>query len=172
MSCLASVAESVAENYVKKIGGKDALRVFRALRVLGESTDEKISEYTGIHLNTVRKILYELYEKRLLFYRRERDEESGWLTYYWRIDLSEFDSHLREEVKRLMRNLKEKLKYEESNMFYVCPHGCERLRFEEASENEFRCRVCGEMMEYDDNSKVLEGLRKCVEELEKFINKE
>lgn len=166
---MSSAVESIAENYVKNIGGKDALKVFKALKDLKETTDEKIAEYTGIHLNTVRKILYELYDKRLLFYRRERDEDTGWLTYYWRIDLSEFESHLKDELRRLIRNLREKLSYEESNTFYVCPSECERLKFEEAMENDFRCRICGEMLVHDDNSKIIEGLRKCIEKLEEYV---
>ncbi|MDI3502923.1 MAG: transcription initiation factor subunit alpha [Archaeoglobi archaeon] len=167
-----NAVETIAENYVQEIGGKEALKIFRALKSLGEATDEKIAEVTGIHLNTVRRILYELYERRILFYRRERDEETGWLTYYWRIDLSEFESHLKDELRRFLRNLKEKLRYEEENTFYICPNLCERVKFEEASENEFRCRVCGEMLIYEDNSRRLEGLRRCIEDLEAILNTE
>jgi transcription initiation factor TFIIE subunit alpha len=69
------------------------------------------------------------------------------------------------EKKKLLRNLKTRLEFEENNVFYVCPQGCVRLLFNEATETEFLCPMCGEDLVYYDNSKFAESLKRRVDAL-------
>ena len=48
----------------------------------GYTTDEEISEKTNCKLNIVRKILYKLYDMRLASYKRDKDKETQWYTYF------------------------------------------------------------------------------------------
>lgn len=69
------------------------------------------------------------------------------------------------EKKKLLRNLKTRLEFEENNVFYVCPQGCVRLLFDEATETEFLCPMCGEDLVYYDNSRFVSALKKRVDAL-------
>jgi len=136
----------------------------------GEFTDEEFANTTGILLNVVRRTLFILYENRLAFYRRERDTDSGWLTYLWHIDLKNIDDQLELEAKKLLKNLKAKLEYEDDKVFYVCKKGCLRLVFEDAAELEFICPKCGDELEYYDNEPFIDALKKKISELEKLLS--
>ena len=47
-------------------GGDDAVKVVEVLQRMKEVTDEIITAETGIRLNTIRKILYKLYDHALV----------------------------------------------------------------------------------------------------------
>jgi transcription initiation factor TFIIE subunit alpha len=85
-----------------------------------EVTDEKVAEISGINLNLVRKTLYILYENHLAIYRRERDKDSGWLTYLWKLDLDNAEHMLRNETRKLIKKLERRLDFENQE-FYICP---------------------------------------------------
>lgn len=57
------------------------LPIVQAL-IYGIETDEEIAKKTGIKLNIVRKILYRLYDMGLASYKRSKDPETQWFTYY------------------------------------------------------------------------------------------
>ncbi len=134
----------------------------------GEVTDEKIAEVTGVLLNIVRRTLFILYENRLAFYRRERDSDSGWLTYLWQLDLSNLNSQLELEAIKLLKNLKAKLEFEQDKVFYVCEKQDGRFLFDEAAEIQFKCPICGGELKYQDNEPVIKALKKRISALEKL----
>ncbi len=134
----------------------------------GEVTDEKIAEVTGVLLNIVRRTLFILYENRLAVYRRVRDTDSGWLTYLWRLDLSSLDRQLELESKKLLKNLRAKLEFEEGKVFYTCKKQCNRYLFETAAELEFICPVCGGELEYQDNEITIKALKQRISRLEEM----
>ena len=69
------------------------------------------------------------------------------------------------EKKKLLRNLKTRLEFEENHVFYTCPQGCARLLFDEATETEFLCPLCGEDLVFYDNSYIIDIIRKRVDAL-------
>ena len=71
-----------------------------------------------------------------------------------------------------LNKLRERLRYEETNTFYICPNCGIRFTFDEALENGFRCPRCGTSLEYFDNSKIVEFLRRKIAELEKIVYSE
>lgn len=136
----------------------------------GEVTDEKIAQATGVLLNIVRRTLFILYENRLAVYRRERDTDSGWLTYLWKLDLSNIDAQLEIESKKLLRNLKGKLEFEQDRVFYECEKKDGRFLFEHAAELEFRCPLCGGELRYQDNEPIINALKQRISELEEMTS--
>ena len=78
------------------ISGFDVLAV---LVELGEITDDEISRQLNLKLNTVRKLLYKLYDARLVDYDREKDEETNWYTYTWKPTLEKLPSIVKKEWK-------------------------------------------------------------------------
>lgn len=132
----------------------------------GEVTDEKIAQATGVLLNIVRRTLFILYENRLAGYRRERDTDSGWLTYLWKLDLSNLNRQLELEAKKLLKNLKTKLEYEKDKVFYICEKQDGRFLFEIAAEMEFKCPFCGGELVFEENEPVIDALKQRIEKLE------
>ncbi|MCL7412811.1 MAG: transcription factor [ANME-2 cluster archaeon] len=131
-----------------------------------EVTDEDVSIVTEVPLNIVRRTLYILFENRLATYRRERNKDSGWLTYLWKIDMSGINELLEHETKKLVNNLKAKLEFEEENMFYICVNNCGRFVFNIVAETEYLCPSCGEEVIFEDNEMVKQSLRKRIQELQ------
>ena len=62
----------VLREILSKIAGEHGLEIADALSK-GEATDEELAKKLNIQLNLVRKILYDLYDNRVVSYRRVRD---------------------------------------------------------------------------------------------------
>ena len=122
-----------------------------------------------ITLNTVRKILFILYENKFTICHRERDANSGWLTFRWQVNMDGIYHQIEREKKKLYRNLLKRKEYEDNNIFYVCPQNCLRLVFDEATETEFLCPLCGEDLVFQDNEMFKQLLDTRIEEFKEII---
>ncbi len=148
--------------YIHKLVGDEGMVVVdRMLEAVSdkEVTDEKVAEISGINLNLVRKTLYILYENHLAIYRRERDKDSGWLTYLWKLDLDNAEHMLRNETRKLIRKLERRLEFE-NNEFFICeaepPH---RILFDYAMEANFVCPVDETPLMHYDNTLEKQALK-------------
>ena len=149
------------------LGGEEAVEVIKALEKKKEATDEELAEVTGIRVNTVRKVLYMLYDQGLAEFKRIRDKETGWYYYYWRLETKRLPEILRAKKMAELKRLKEMLEEETSEIYYHCgTPGHPKLTFDEAMEYEFQCPICGAMLMQYDNTQVVEELKKRIEELE------
>ncbi|MHA1506982.1 MAG: transcription factor E [Candidatus Asgardarchaeia archaeon] len=157
------------DEVVYEIAGDIGLEVADLLSKKGELSDDEIAEVLGIRVNIVRKVLYKLYENNLASYRRVRNPETGWFTFYWKLSPERLYDHLRRRKLSILRILEERLKYEKENLFYVCENSCVRLTFDEAMENSFHCPECGGLLQYYDNSKVIRVLEKRIKALKKEL---
>jgi len=162
---LIDLDDPIIKGYLTNLIGEEGIKVVKNMPE-GEVTDEEIAKATGVLLNIVRRTLFILYENRLATYRRERDTDSGWLTYLWKLDMRNIDRLLDTEVKKLLKNLKTRLEFEENNVFYTCDKGCGRYLFDMAAESGFICPVCGGELTFQDNEEIVKALRKRIAELE------
>lgn len=131
-----------------------------------EYTDEDIAKETGIRVNTVRKVLYRLYDNRLASYRRTRDKKTGWYIYYWKMDLAKASEIMRNLERDYLQKLRDKLEFERSNVFFSCGNGCEKVIFDVASENDFRCPECSAMLSFCDNASFIATLEEQIARLQ------
>jgi len=164
---LVDLNDPVIKGYLINLVGEEGYKVVANMPE-GEVTDEKIAQATGVLLNIVRRTLFILYENRLANYRRERDTDSGWLTYLWKLDLSNLNRQLEIEAKKLLKNLKTKLEFEEDKVFYLCEKQDGRFLFEVAAELEFKCPLCGGDLIYQENESVIHGLKQRIIQLEEM----
>ena len=149
------------------MGGEEAVEVIKALEKKKEATDEELAEITEIRVNTVRKVLYMLYDQGLAEFKRIRDKETGWYYYYWRLETKRLPEILRAKKMAELKRLKEMLEEETSELYYHCgTPGHPKLTFDEAMEYEFQCPICGTMLMQYDNTEVVDELKKRIEELE------
>lgn len=161
---MVAVDDPIQRAYLVKLVGDEGLCIVERMPD-DEVTDENMAEVTGISLNTVRRTLYLLYERRLAMYRRKRDPDSGWLTYLWRLCPENYEKALESEVKRLLSKLDARLIYEKDNVFYACVNGCARFVFDDASEANFICPFCQGSLEFMENSKVVETIEEQIRQL-------
>ncbi|MDD2666014.1 MAG: transcription factor [Methanocellales archaeon] len=158
---------NVIIGFLNQLIGEEGIRVITNLPE-GEVTDEKIAEITGVEIQIVRRTLYILYESRLAIYRRERNKESGWLTYLWKVDLHEIDVVLEVEMRKLYVNLQKRLEFERNNVFYICDEG-HRALFDSATEENFRCLNCGKVLRYQDNGELINALEERIGKIQAVL---
>jgi transcription initiation factor TFIIE subunit alpha len=166
------LSNKATRGYIYKLVGNEGIDIVEKMLEKvpdKEVTDEKIAEISGINLNLVRKTLYILYENHLALYRRERDKDSGWLTYLWKLDLENTGNMLKNETRKLIKKLERRLEFENSE-FYICsenpPH---RLLFDYAMDSNFTCPVDGSPMVYYDNSEEKMALQDRIDRLKSII---
>jgi transcription initiation factor TFIIE subunit alpha len=153
-------------------GGEEAVTVVKSLRKLGEGTDETITNDCAVRLNSVRKVLYKLYDHGLVSCTRVRDEKTGWFIFYWRLQPDQLDAFIRSRKRRALDKLKQRLDYERDHTFFVCKTDADiRVTFEEAMESSFKCGKCGKQLESLDNTQHVTVLEGKIEKLEAELSR-
>jgi len=153
-------------------GGEEAVTIVKSLKKLGEGTDEIIANDCTIRLNTVRKVLYKLYDHGLVSCTRVRDEKTGWFIFYWRLQPDQLDAFIRSRKKRALDKLKQRLDFERNHTFFVCKTDVEiRVTFEEAMESSFKCGKCGNQLDSSENADMVSILESKIEKLEAELSR-
>ena len=167
---LSFVDEETLMKVAEVLGSEDAVKVMETLTNSEEITDDEIANKTGIRLNSVRKILYKLYDHSLVSLRRSRDESTGWFIFHWKLQPDQLEGFVLNQKRHVLQKLESRLNYEKNHDFYYCnTPGCNRITFEEAMERVFHCPTCNKPVMHFDNSKIVEVLGKKVEQLRKEL---
>ena len=168
---LSFVDDETLEKVAEAFGSEEAVRIIDVLKEVGETTDDQIATETGIRLNSVRKILYRLYDHSLVGLRRSRDKNTGWFIFHWRLQLDQLEGFILNQKRRVLEKLEARLRYEQNHDFYYCfTMGCKRIPFEEAMELVFRCPTCNKPLMHFENGKIVGALTKKVEQLRKELS--
>src|ERR687892_187978 len=83
---LMATSDERVRQYIEALVGPQGARIANALMTRKEATDSELAEELGEKPSHIRKVLYDLYEARIAEYHKEKDKETGWLTFYWQID--------------------------------------------------------------------------------------
>jgi len=141
------------------LGGEEYVKVARALLNNENATDEEIASATGLKISTVRKALYDLFERSLISGVRVRDLKRGWFVYRWKAQRDQTDSFIETQKKKTLERLKERLVYESDHEFYHCGMlTCPKMSFEESIDIFFKCRICGKILNLIDNIEIKNAL--------------
>jgi transcription initiation factor TFIIE subunit alpha len=146
--------------YLIRLIGEDGISLLEKFPEEGEFSDEDLAAQTGINLNTVRHTLYTLYEKRLAEYRRIKNNETGWLTYLWRLRMDQIYDVIKEDLVQILEKLEVRERFEEENDFYICKKCGIIFTFNQAVDRGFACPQCDEQMEHFDNEILLKALKR------------
>ena len=168
---LTSVDDETLVKVAEVLGKEEAIEIICILKDAGEITDDQIANKTGIRLNSVRKILYRLYDHSLVSLRRSRDQTTGWFIFHWKLQPDQLEGFITNQKRHVLQKLDARLSYEKNHDFYYCgTPGCKRVPFEEAMELIFRCPTCNKPMMHFDNGEVVETLSRKVDQLRKELD--
>lgn len=149
------------------LGDEDYIRVARALLNNPDATDEEIASATGLKINKVRKVLYDLFERGLIVGIKDKDPKKGWFMYRWKIQHDQVEVFLNKQRSVILRKLGERLDYERSHTFYWCgTPTCKKYTFEEAIEHFFVCPECGNPLKEDSNKDLIDALEWKIKQIE------
>jgi len=165
---LTYINDSVLMKVAEALGEEEAVKLIDILKDSSEITDDEIANKTGIRLNSVRKILYKLYDHSLVGLRRTRDPQTGWFIFHWRLQPDQLEGFILSQKRRVLEKLVLRLEYEKNHDFFYCDTpGCRRIPFEEAVEIVFKCPTCSKPLMHYDNDKIIQVTAKKVEQLRK-----
>ena len=156
-------------NALANVAGANSLDIVGELSEESEMDEFSLAERLGMDVKTVRKILYKLYDNRLVKFRRIKDQETGWYIYLWKF----YDDKLEGLVVKLRREqegkLRSRLDYEKDHQFFICENGCTRTPFEGAMELGFVCKHCGSKLDFIDNAHIVKQLESQLKVVERGI---
>ena len=165
------VEDETLQKVAEIVGSEEAVQVIEVLKGVNEITDDEIANKIEIRLNSVRKILYKLYDHSLVALRRSRDQHTGWFIFHWRLQPDQLEGFILNQKKRVLEKLETRLGFEKDHDFYFCGISeCRKIPFEEAMELIFRCPTCNKPLMHFDNSAFIEILRLKVDELRKELS--
>ena len=152
------------------IGGDEYLKVSRSLLKSEDATDEEIASSTGLRINMVRKVLYDLFGKGLITGVRVKDERKGWFVYRWRSRHDEVENFIDVQKKKVLERLQQLYDYENGSDFYHCGNGdCPRATFEESLDLDFKCSSCGRTMDIKKNERVRKLFLKKIDQIKQDV---
>ncbi len=167
---LSTIDDATLMKVASAIGEEEAIKLIEHLKGVEEITDDEIANKIGIRLNSVRKILYKLYDHSLVSLRRTRDPKTGWFIFHWKLQPDQLEGFILSQKRRVLEKLSVRLEYERSHDFYYCDTPeCKRVPFEEAVELVFHCSACGKPLVHCGNEKMVVKLSEKVEILRKEL---
>ena len=167
---LSTVDDATLMKVAAALGEEEAVKLIESLKNLDETTDDEIANKTGIRLNSVRKILYKLYDHSLVSLRRTRDPKTGWFIFHWKLQPDQLEGFILSQKRRVLEKLNVRLEYEKNHDFYYCnTPGCKQVPFEEAVELVFHCSACGKALAHYENEKIVQKLALKVDQLRKEL---
>jgi transcription initiation factor TFIIE subunit alpha len=167
---LSTIDDATLMKVATAFGEEDAVILIEHLKSVEEITDDEIANKTGIRLNSVRKILYKLYDHSLVSLRRTRDPKTGWFIFHWKLQPDQLEGFILSQKRRVLEKLSVRLDYEKTHDFYFCGNQeCKRVPFEDAVELVFHCSGCGEPLVHFGNEKMIDKLSEKVEVLRKEL---
>ncbi len=150
------------------IGGDEYRKVARSLLKAEHATDEEIASSTGLRINMVRKVLYDLFGKSLITAVRVKHDKKGWFVYRWRSRREEVESFIENQKKKISDRLQQRSDYENSFEFYHCgDENCPRITFEDSLEAMFKCPSCGKVLNLKKNEKSKKAFAQKIDEIKK-----
>jgi len=164
-------SSKLLESIVSSIIGRDGVKLIKLLEDGVPRTVEEIAFQTGIRMSDIRKALYTLSKLALASTIREYSGgQYGVYQYKWILHKERVDGFINQEKRKILKRLRERMEFEESNQFYVCENdGDHRYTFDEAMDVNFKCKKCGAILKPIDNSRLRGILEKVIEEIERSI---
>jgi transcription initiation factor TFIIE subunit alpha len=155
---------------ISEVAGEDVLPLVRALKNKKNVSEFNLADTIRQEINTTRNMLYRLYDRNLVSFIRKKDKKKGWYIYYWTFSPARIKEIAHSLKKQKIARLTERLAREQVTKYFICANKCVRLDFDQATEFEYKCPECGEILHQEDNSKIISDLQKEIVFLEKELS--
>ena len=163
--------KNLFEEVISEVAGPDVLPLVKALKNKKNISEFKLATTLRQEINTVRNMLYRLYNANLVSFMRKKDQKKGWYIYYWTFNTKNI-KHLADDIKKKkIEKFTERLTREKNSLFYHCKNKCLRLEFENAADYEYKCPECGSILEQEDNREKIKTLEQDILALQKDLKK-
>lgn len=160
---------NIIEEVISETVGPDVIALVKKLKNQKNVSEFKLATSMRQEINTIRNMLYRLYNSNLVSFIRKKDQKKGWYIYYWTFNDKEIKHLALDLKKKKIEKITERLTREKNSSFFVCKNKCLRLEFEQAVDFEYKCPECGTILEQEDNSQKIKELEKEVETLQKEV---
>ncbi len=140
------LSHSNIRQYLIETAGENAINVMKEFSY--EMTDEDLARKCKTKLSDVRAVLNKLHTTGLVEYTRDKDPQSGWYSYIWKINDKTAGQMLEMSAGSAGESAVDSS--EGSSEKYIC-NDCGRdtlCSFEAAYENKFKCPSCGNNMSF------------------------
>ncbi|MFH1056899.1 MAG: hypothetical protein V1717_03840 [Candidatus Micrarchaeota archaeon] len=155
--------------FIKSVAG---IKGWKIVESIGEgTTDDKIEVKTKFKMAEIRSLLNVLHNHGIVEYGREKNLQTGWFTYTWRVNSDRALKNFVALKKREYSGLKQRLSSEENTVFYTCRKACRKHSFDIALKNEFRCPSCSGKLNTADNAGEIRDCRTRIAEVQNLLLK-
>jgi len=161
------LTNQLIEKIVTEVIGEGAIPIINYLKGKTNVSEFKIAEAVKEEIHKTRNILYRLLENNLVSFKRKKDKKKGWYICYWDFHPEKIKYLISKLRKQKLESLKERLRREQNNHFFMCRNACVRMDFEKATDFNFKCPECGELMNQIDNARTIDFLKDQIVKLEK-----
>ena len=160
----------VISDIIGELLGEEAIGVGLFIRGRSKVSEFVVAKEMKMDIHLARAILYKLYENNLAIFERRKDKNKGWYITYWDFYPDNLE-HIHKKIQMSkLEKLKERLAKEEGGEFYMCKIACTRMDFEKATEFNYRCPECGDIMFPLDNKRTIEFISERIEDIEKEMS--
>lgn len=157
--------------FVREIAGEEGLKIVTCIGGT-EVTDEKIEQGTRMKIAEIRSVLNHLHSYGLVEYKREKNLQTGWFTYTWRLNPNRALQNFINMKRREYETLKTKLATGDGVQLYKCTRTCAALEFEKAMERSFKCPACNGKLNVVDQEEELRKLEQRINALVSITNQQ
>jgi len=164
------ISETDTKDMLEYIAGPEVLPLYKLLKGQTNVSEFKLAEDLKLEVNYVRNLLYRMYDYNLVFFTRKKDKIKGWYIYYWTFNEDRIIDVLIKIEKERIERLSSRVSQDEHNFFFMCQNRCVKLDFDQASDFEYRCPECGEILQQQDNSEAMLRIKLKVKEYEDKLN--
>ncbi|MEM3399395.1 MAG: hypothetical protein QXP42_01040 [Candidatus Micrarchaeia archaeon] len=143
------VISAELRKFLVEIAGEYAPPIVDAIKK--PKSDEQLAEICNIKVSEVRATLNKLHILGIATYDRTRDEETGWYSYVWNVNLSKAYELM--EMKQKKEAEKRIVPFTETVMdFYMCKNCIDfKIQFDQAMDYLFKCPKCNSDLVYFEN---------------------
>ncbi|MFA5405951.1 MAG: hypothetical protein WC307_01180 [Candidatus Nanoarchaeia archaeon] len=145
--------------------------LFKAKKYVSEFT---LAERSAIYVNTVRSLLYKLYENKIVNYNRKREKTRGWYIYSWKFNPEKLAGFLIKQLQGKRRLFNDKASSQSEDKYFYCKDCDIKLLFAEAMEYNFACPNCFKQMDVTspnkENKAISDRINKLNEEIKVLRN--
>lgn len=144
----AILADAQIRQNLIELGGENALSIIR--NFYGNFSDDDLAKKLKLKISDVRATLNKLHNEGLVNYIREKDNETGWYSYSWSLNLPRIEKWADSQIKRMGTNA--------NTDYYFCAScgAASVTNFESAVNWDFKCERCSKPLEYIEESKISE----------------